>query len=628
MVILGISGLYHDSAAAIVRDGDIVAAAQEERFTRVKLDRSLPRHAIDYCLREAGGSHGPLRGAELDAVVYYDDPVAALHRTLANASAVRQDARDLASLSQFASGSLFGEKMWIETLLREHLGQLGREDRLFVTRHHMAHAASAFYPSPFGRAAVITVDGVGEWNTTTIGAGRGSRIELVKKIDYPHSLGLLYSAFTYFCGFRVNYGDYKLMGLAPYGEPVYADLIRRKIIDIKEDGSFRLDLHYFDFQNGRAMTNEAFAGLFGGPRRQPEAQITRREMDIAASAQAVTEEIMLRLARTAKRLTGEKDLVMAGGVALNCVANGRIAAEGIFDRIWVQPAAGDAGGALGAALACYYGHFGAPRPGTDAENGSDGMHGAFLGPSYSGQEVRDFLRERDLPYREFGSVQALYDEAAAMLEAQKVIGLFSGRMEYGPRALGHRSIIADPRSETMQARLNLSIKYRESFRPFAPAVLRERCGEYFGPLGDSTAPWRGDSPYMLFCGTVRDREDEDFALREHLAADPDMLSVINRRRSSVPAVTHVDYSARIQTVDRETDPFFYGIISAFEKRTGCPVVINTSFNVRGEPIVCTPEDAYRCFMNTQMDALILEDVILYREEQPERERRRETFAPD
>ena len=607
MYVLGISGLYHDSAAALVRDGEVVAAAQEERFSRVKLDKSLPANAIDYCLREGG-----VNAENLDAVVFYDDPLLTLHRYLANVAADSDDADDLVKLS---SGSVFGEKLWVERLLRAHMGCLGKDDCLYVTRHHRAHAASAFYPSPFEHAAILTLDGVGEWNTTTIGVGAGRKIKLLKKIDYPHSLGLLYGAFTYFCGFRVNYGDYKLMGLAPYGEPVYANLIKEYLVDVKPDGSFRLNLEYFDFQHGRTMTNDAFAALFAGPRRLPESRITKREMDMAASIQTVLEEIVLKLALTARDLTEERNLVMAGGVALNCVANGLLAESGIFDGIWIQPAAGDSGGALGAALAFSYDLCGMPR----AVQAHDSQKGSFLGPAFTHEEIRAFLDSEGVPYHQLKKRQ-LDDTVAQLLDDQMIVGIFGGRMEYGPRALGHRSIIADPRSETMQARLNLSIKYRESFRPFAPAVLAERCDDYFdGGF---------DSPYMLFCMKVKEHEADDGSFKSELAENPDLLAVINRKRSGLPAITHVDYSARVQTVDAEKNPFFYGIIKAFDDLTGCGVVVNTSFNVRGEPIVCTPKDAYRCFMNTEMDALALEDFLLYKSEQPESKRVVERYEWD
>ena len=626
MNILGISALYHGSAAALVRDGEIVAAAEEERFTRVKLDRSLPVHAVNYCLK-AGGN---LTGEDLDAVVYYDDPLLTMHRFLCNVSAVPSSV-----LLDHGTAPIFGEKLWAADSLRKALGALGKEDRLFVSRHHLSHAASAFFPSPFSSAAILTLDGVGEWNTTTIGKGEGNKIRLLKKQDYPHSLGLFYSAFTYFCGFRVNFGEYKLMGLSPYGRPVYKDLILDRLLDLKEDGSFRLDLSYFDFQNGGAVTGQAFDDLFGGPRRLPESAITRRELDLAASCQAVTEEVIFRLAKTAKELTGEKNLVMAGGVALNCAANGKLDKAGIFDRIWIQPAAGDAGGALGAALAYYYQYCGQPRV-TDPCR--DSMKGAYLGPVYSDEEVKTFLDGKGIPYHTFTEEDGAYlpvslrKRTAELLEQQKVVGLFRGRMEYGPRALGSRSILADPRSPEMQSKLNLKIKYRESFRPFAPAVLKERAADYF--------ELDHDSPYMLFTARVRDREDEAFFRSEFLTGSSgsaqkdtpdepvDLKELIRRKRSQVPAVTHVDYSARVQTVDPETNPDFYGILKAFEERTGCGVLINTSFNVRGEPIVMSPEDAYNCFMNTEMDALVMNRFLLLKEEQPEGERRRDVYELD
>ena len=613
MYILGISALYHDAAAALIKDGRIVAAAQEERFTRVKMDKSIPRNAIMYCLQEAG-----IEAEELDAVIYYDDPALTLHRFTENVKAAGDDAEDLI---RFSFDSIYKQKLWVETLLRKIMGRLGKKDRLYVTRHHLSHAASAFFPSPFEEAAILTIDGVGEWDTTTIGFGSGNDLKILRKLEYPHSLGLLYSAFTYFCGFRVNFGDYKLMGLAPYGKPIYADLIREKLIHIKPDGSFRLGLDYYDFQYGRAMTNGAFAQLFGGERRLPESQITKREMDMAASVQVVTEDVIMKLAKTAKELTGADKLVMAGGVALNCVANGRLMKSGLFDDIWVQPAAGDAGGALGAALAFYHLHAGGERPAR--ENNRDLQQGSFLGPAYSSEAIKAYLEKEEIPYHYFSDDMKRFGHIAHMLEEQKVIGVFSGRMEYGPRALGHRSIIADPRSEKMQSRLNLSIKYRESFRPFAPAVLRERCSNYF-----DVPHAKCDLPYMLICADVLDKEDLNFNLQKELDRNVNMLTIVNRKRSGIPAVTHVDYSARVQTVDQETNPFFYSVIKAFEERTGCGVVINTSFNVRGEPIVCSPEDAYRCFMNTEMDILVLEDFVLYKEEQPQQSKRRDRYEPD
>ena len=494
---------------------------------------------------------------------------------------------------------------------------VGKKDRLLVSRHHLSHAASAFYPSPFEEAAVLTVDGVGEWDTTAIFHGRKNEIRMFEKLEYPHSLGLLYSAFTYFTGFRVNFGDYKLMGLAPYGSPVYEKKIRDNLIDIKNDGSFRLNLEYFDFQHGRAMTNDRFAALFGGERRKPEEEITKREMDLASSVQKITEDVMLKLSETAGKLTGSKNLCLAGGVALNCVANGRIERSGLFDRIWVQPAAGDAGGALGAALACWHLKLGKER----VPEREDLMLGSFLGPSYSKEYIADYLDKKRVKYHVSENIA---EDAAEYLADEKVVGLFCGRMEYGPRALGHRSIIADPRSEKMQAKLNLKIKYRESFRPFAPAVISEKASDWFemsdGPVGEQK--------YMLFCSDVKGRMDTDFSVEKALDENPDMLKIVNRKRSAIPAVTHVDYSARVQTVDAKTDSFFYAILSEFDRKTGCPVLINTSFNVRGEPIVCSPEDAFNCFMNTEMDVLILEDTVLLKEEMPESEKRRDEYELD
>jgi len=610
MYILGVSALYHDSAAALIENGNIVAAAQEERFTRKKCDNSIPVNAINYCLEEANIELG-----DLDEIVYYDNPILTMDRFLANVAAAGEDNKDLLN---FSFESIFKDKLWINEKFREKLrGTLGKSDRLLITKHHFSHAASAFYPSPFENAAIITMDGVGEWNTTTIGYGDKNKLSILKKIDYPHSIGLLYSAFTYFCGFRVNFGDYKLMGLAPYGEPIYCEVIKRELIDIKEDGSFRLNLKYFDFQFGRSMINGQFEKLFGGKRREPEEKITKREMDIAASIQKVLEEIVLKLAITAKEITGNcENLVLAGGVALNCVANGILAKKGIFKNIWIQPAAGDAGGALGAALVAYYDYYDNERIVAD----KDSQRGSYLGPEYSSEEIEIFLKTKDIPYKKFEYNEVFYSAIAELLEEQKVIGLFEGRMEYGPRALGNRSIIADARSEKMQAKLNLSIKYRESFRPFAPAVMEEYANDYFDI--------EYTSPYMLFCGEVKNKYDKDFKLTGCLEQSSDMLAVINRKRSDIPAVTHVDYSARVQTVSLENNEIFYNILSAFKMRTGCGVLINTSFNVRGEPIVCTPQDAYFCFMNTEMDVLILNNFLLYKNEQPEVYLRKDIYELD
>lgn len=599
MYILGVSALYHDSAAALIQDGQIIAAAQEERFTRIKHDPSIPQNAIQYCLKE-----GNIKAEQLSAVVYYDNPILTLGRFVKNLQYAGTDTEDLIN---FSFDTLFSEKIWIQEQL-EHVLKREIKDIFYVTEHHISHSASAFFPSPYEEAAIITIDGVGEWGTTTIGYGKGNRIELKKEIDYPHSLGLLYSAFTYFCGFKVNSGDYKLMGLAPYGKPIYYQLIKDNLIDIKPDGSYKLNLDYFDYQYGRAMTNEKFSILFGGGRRKPESEITKREMDLAASVQKVLEEIVVLIARTAKEIVGSqcKNLVMAGGVALNCVANGVLLRKKIFDNIWVQPAAGDAGGALGAALFYYYQYCDKKRI-CDGER--DMQNGSYLGPEYSNTSIRSYLDRKGYSYHICKTQQELYNKAAELIDEQKVIGLFEGRMEYGPRALGNRSIIADARSEKMQSRLNLKIKFRESFRPFAPSVLEEDVNDYF--------ELTGTSPYMLFCANVKEDRRKEFDLEGSLAdAKNNMLPVVNRMRSDIPAVTHVDYSARIQTVSETRNPIYYGIIKAFKERTECSVIINTSFNVRGEPIVCSPEDAYLCFMRTEMDVLIMGNVILYKEEQP------------
>lgn len=596
MHILGISALYHDSAAAIIEDGRIIAAVQEERFSRKKHDNRVPENAIIYCLKAAGKKMD-----ELDAVVYYDNPLLTLDRFIKNAQALGSASDDLIERTH---DGMFAERLWIAEHLRRRFGRLGREDRLLVCEHHISHAASAFYPSPFESAAILTIDGVGEWSTTTIGRGRGEHIELLKELRYPHSLGLIYSAFTSFCGFKVNSGDYKFMGLAPYGEPVYYDIIREKLLDIKEDGSFKVNLEYFDYYKSEYMTNDKFAGLFGGPKREMESTITKREMDIAASAQKVTEEIVVALAKHAAKITGEKNLCMAGGVALNCVANGKIVDAGIFDNIWIQPAAGDAGGSLGCALYAAYEMFGIKR----TVNPSDSQQGSYLGPEFSREYVKKFLDDNGYAYHDYGS--DVNKEVAKLLADENIIGRCSGRMEFGPRALGNRSIIADPRSEKMQSKLNLKIKYRESFRPFAPSVLEEKISEYF----EIPCP----SPYMLLVEPVKKERqlpfDRDAMLK---ATDFDMLPIVNAKRSDIPAITHIDYSARIQSVNQERNPEYYDLIKEFEKLTGCGVIVNTSFNVRGEPIVCTPQDAYKCFMRTEMDVLVLGEFVLLKGEQPE-----------
>ncbi|MDE7131980.1 MAG: carbamoyltransferase [Lachnospiraceae bacterium] len=613
--VLGISALYHDSAAALVKDGEIIAAAQEERFTRVKHDFSMPSHAIKFCMEQ-----GKISGGDLTAVVYYDNPILTLERFLKNLQFAGADSEDL---FQFSYESLFQKKMWIHKLIEKEFDGESIEDKIYITEHHISHASSAFFPSPFKRAAIITIDGVGEWATTTVGYGCDNNIHLYREIDYPHSLGMLYSAFTYFCGFKVNSGDYKLMGLAPYGTPVYYSLIKEHLIDVKPDGSYCLNMDYFDYQYGRCMTNDKFAELFGGERRIPESKITKREMDMAASVQKVIEEVVILIARTAKKLVGDDvdSLVMAGGVALNCVANGVLVREKIFKNIWIQPAAGDAGGALGAALYYYYQYCGQNRY---VDGGVDKQKGSYLGPEFSEDFMKGYCDQRGYRYHLFSQSKDLYDKIAQLIDEGKVIGLFEGRMEYGPRALGNRSIIGDARSAQMQSKLNLKIKYRESFRPFAPSVLEEDVEKYFA--------LDVQSPYMLVCADVKDDLKIPFDLNEEMVkTNQDMLPVVNITRSSIPAVTHIDYSARIQTVSEENNPVYYGILKAFKERTGCSVIINTSFNVRGEPIVCTPEDAYLCFMRTEMDVLVLGNLILIKDEQPlfqEKEDWRKLYALD
>ena len=595
MTILGISALFHDSAAAIVKDGQVIAAVQEERFTRKKHDLSIPYNAIKFCMEKA-----ECLMEDLDKVVFYDNPFITMSRFLSNVAAI--DGAGKRFIDQNMQ-SLLQNKIWIKDGLRKEFGKLGREDDVFFTEHHISHAASAFYPSPFERSAIITIDGVGDWSTTTIGKGQDNRIEILRQINYPDSLGLLYSAFTYYCGFKVNEGDYKFMGLAPYGEPVYYDQIKNTFVEIYDDGSFRLNLDYFDFYRNDVMINSEFEDVFGIPKRDPESRITKHYMDVASSVQKLTEEIIVKLAKSAKELTGEDNLCIAGGVGLNCVANGKLQKEKVFNNIWIQPAAGDAGGALGCALYAYNVFS------TDQLRKPQGFFSPYLGPEFSSDEIKVFLDSKGYVYHdlEYGQV---YDRIASELNDQKVIGLFHGRMEFGPRALGNRSIIADPRSEKMQSRLNLKIKYRESFRPFAPSVLSECYKEYF----DLDC----ESPYMLLCGDVKDelRTKVNSNIQDALlVSDYDMLKIVNTRRSEISAVTHVDYSARIQTVDEYQNPYYYSVIKAFQKLTGCGVIVNTSFNVRGEPIVCTPEDACRCFMRTEMDVLVLENLILYKEEQ-------------
>ena len=589
--VLGVSAFYHDSAAAILKDGKIIAAAQEERFTRRKHDASFPRNSINYCLEEA-----EIDGSDLSAIAFYDDPALTADRIIRSSIAFAP-----ASQNHFikATKSFFAVKPYFKEYIEK---MLNCDVPIYHARHHYSHAASAFYPSPFDKAAILCVDGVGEWATTSLGFGEGDQVKILKEIRYPHSLGLLYSAFTYYCGFRVNSGEYKLMGLAPYGRPIYADKIKNNLIDIKTDGSFRLNLDYFDYQNGGMLTSERFHQLFGGAPRLPESRITKKEMDLAASIQSVTEEVMIKLAKNMRDLTGASNLCLAGGVALNCVANGKILRENIFDGIWIQPAAGDAGGAIGAAYLADIEMLGGSRP--RSLDGSDMQSGSFIGPEYGENEILAFLQRSGATYHELDLADSGANEIASLLAENKIVGMFSGRMEFGPRALGGRSILGDPRSPDTQSRMNLKIKFRESFRPFAPIVLKNRASEYF--------EIDADSPYMLLVAPVK--EDHRLTPKEALDSE-DMLQIVNSVRSDVPAITHVDYSARIQTVTQDVNPRMHSILSAFENLTGCPMLVNSSFNVRGEPIVCNPEDAYRCFLRTEIDALILGNYVLYRNEQ-------------
>ena len=592
--ILGISAFYHDSAAALVIDGEIVAAAQEERFTRKKHDAEFPTHAIQFCLDRAG-----IRVEDLDHVGFYDKPFLKFERLLETYLSYGP-----VGFKSFlkAMPIWLRQKLYIPRELNRGLGGHYKKRYIF-TEHHESHAASAFFPSPFEEAAVMTLDGVGEWATASYGVGRGNDLRLTHELHFPHSLGLLYSAFTYYTGFKVNSGEYKLMGLAPYGDPKYADLIREHLLDLKEDGSFRMDMAYFNYCQGLTMTSKKFDELFGGPPRKPETPISQREMDIAASIQVVTEEIMLRMSRHVHAQTGMKNLCLAGGVALNCVGNGRILREGPFENIWIQPAAGDAGGALGAALFIWYQLLGNERKVV----GADLQHGSLLGPRYSDDEICRFLDGAGAVYHRFDTDDALVEQVAGLMASENVVGWFQDRMEFGPRALGARSIIGDARSTAMQSVMNLKIKFRESFRPFAPSVLEEKAPEYFG-LRPGT-----ESPYMLLVAPVNDgRRKKLNGEQAHLQG----IEKLKVPRSDVPAITHVDYSARVQTVDPERHGRYRKLIERFDAKTGCPVIINTSFNVRGEPIVCTPEDAYRCFLNTNMDVLVLERVVLLRKEQP------------
>jgi carbamoyltransferase len=624
--ILGISAYYHDSAACLVVDGEIIAAAQEERFTRVKHDHCFPGNAVRSCLKEAG-----ITLEQLDYVGFYDKPLLKFDRLLET----YMDYSPSGFLSFLKAMPLWmKEKLWMPDMIGIEFGKVaGAEDeraakklakhfrwKLLFGDHHESHAASAFYPSPFEEAAILTMDGVGEWATSSMGVGRGAEINLFKELRFPDSLGLLYSAFTYYTGFKVNSGEYKIMGLAPYGEPKYVPLIKEKLIEICEDGSLRMNQEYFGYSQGLRMTNRAFDKLLGGPPREPESKLTQREMDLARSVQEITEEVVLKMARYVQRETGMKKLCLAGGVALNCVANGLLLREGLFDDIWIQPAAGDAGGSVGIALAIWHRYLGKSRISPESEgtwisscnhsNGvlqpyADGMKGAYLGPSNSEAEIEQYLKANNFPYTKY-SRQDLPDAVADLLVAEKVVGLHQGRMEFGPRALGGRSIIGDARSPKMQSVMNLKIKYRESFRPFAPSVLREYVADWF--------EMDIDSPYMLLVADVAENRLRKMTSEEEKLWGIEKLNVV---RSEIPAVTHVDYSARIQTVRREVNPLYWEIMEAFRKKTGCPVIVNTSFNVRGEPIVCTPEDSYRCFMRTEMDALALETCVLNKKEQPE-----------
>lgn len=601
MRVLGLSAYYHDAAAALVVDGRIVAAAQEERFTRIKHDASFPLQAIRACLAIAG-----LQPRELDFVTFYDKPFLKFDRLLETylAFAPRGFHSFRNALPLWLKEKLFQKQVLIREL-RQLDSQVDWAKRLQFSEHHLSHAASAFFPSPFNSAAVLTLDGVGEWTTTSLAIGEGTSLKVLREIHFPHSLGLLYSAFTQYTGFKVNSGEYKLMGLAPYGTPRFVDTIKQHLIDIKDDGSFRLNLDYFDYCTGLTMVNERFWQLFGGPPRQAEAELGQREMDLAASVQAVTEEVVLKLARGIARSTGQRQLCLAGGVALNCVANGRLQREGVFERIWIQPAAGDAGGALGAALVTSHLHASQPRLRGDAADGpADGMAGAFLGPAYAPQDIEHRLRAAGAVFEPLDD-DALLDRCAAALASGQALGWHQGRMEFGPRALGGRSILGDARSPVMQRLLNLKVKYRESFRPFAPSVLREDLAAWF--------ELDVDSPYMLLVADVCDAHR--IAMTE-AQAGLFGIAKLNVSRSAIPAVTHVDYSARIQTVHHDTNPRYHGLISRFKALTGCPVIVNTSFNVRGEPIVCTPEDAYRCFMGTEIDALAVGHCFLRKSDQP------------
>ncbi|MFA7382060.1 MAG: carbamoyltransferase [Desulfurivibrionaceae bacterium] len=598
--ILGISAFYHDSAACLIQDGEIIAAAQEERFTRIKHHSGFPAHAVNYCLAEAGG----LSLADLKYIVFYDKSLVKFERIIETYLAFAP-----IGLRSFITAMpvWMKEKLFLRTLLRKEFlaavpGASAEKLPLFLfTEHHQAHAASAFYPSPFEQAAILCLDGVGEWATTSVWLGQGNTLTPLWEIPFPHSLGLLYSAFTYYTGFRVNSGEYKVMGLAPYGKPVYVKKIYEHLLDLKPDGTFRLNMEYFNYCQGLTMTGRKFADLFGGPPRRPESALTQREMDLARSIQDVTEEIILRLCRTVRRETGLDSLCLAGGVALNCVGNGRIVRDGVFKNLWIQPASGDAGGAVGAALAAWYQYDAQPRK---VSGCGDSMQGSYLGPAYTNEEIESLLQNLAAPYERLAE-NALLDCVADELVAGKVVGWLQGRMEFGPRSLGNRSILGDPRSAEMQSLMNLKIKYRESFRPFAPSVLREKVSEYF--------ELNMDSPYMLLVAAIQEKHRLPLSTEMKNGQGIELLHV---PRSDIPAVTHLDYSARIQTVHKETNPRYHALLETFAAKTGCAVLVNTSFNVRGEPIVSSPEDAYRCFMRTEMDVLVLENCVLFKDRQP------------
>ena len=590
MNILGISAFYHDSAACLVRDGELIAAAQEERFTRKRHDADFPKCAAEYCLQEAG-----IKASDLDYVGFYDKPFIKFERILETYLSIAPS-----GMKQFLSAMpiWLKDKLWTRDNIRKHLDYSGP---VLFSEHHESHAASAFYPSPFEEAAVLTMDGVGEWVTTSIGVGKGNQLDLLEELSFPHSLGLLYSAFTYYLGFKVNSGEYKVMGLAPYGKPKYVNLIRDNLIDLKEDGSFRMDMKYFNFLGGMTMTNSKFDDLMGGPVRKSETKLAQREMDIAASLQVVTEEVMLKMSHHVRKLTGMKYLCLAGGVALNCVGNGKILKEKIFDDIWIQPAAGDAGGAAGVALCIWHKVLKNERK---VVNGKDSMKGSYLGPSYDADTIKEYLDKNNFPYKQYDTDEELIKTTVGYLKEEKVAGWFQGRMEFGPRALGGRSIIGDPRSPKMQSIMNLKIKFRESFRPFAPSVQEEKVSDWF--------EMDSQSPYMLLVAPIR--KDKRIALTEE-QKKLFGIDLLNVPRSQLPSITHVDYSARVQTVGPDNNPRFYNLLKTFGLETDCPVLINTSFNVRGEPIVCTPEQAYLCFMRTEMDILVLENLVLLKSEQ-------------